>query len=139
MTIVGHIMQDASTLKTPPDEPRVPPRLSEPLRSINEMNSAIRRVRQHDRFLTSIRVIVYRGMEFQTCTITNLSTYGAGLDRTLGLHAGETVEISLLSGHRFGATVQWTLGRRCGVRFERPLSDTDPLVTEASKRRRLIA
>ena len=74
-----------------------------------------------------IRGLLYHGDRFQTTTIENLSSGGAGLNGAIGITPGDEVTIRLLDGREISGEVIWWLAGHCGVDFYTELKPDDPL------------
>jgi hypothetical protein len=63
---------------------------------------------------------------FQTVSILDFSTGDLQLQGAFGVATGDLIQIELLSGHRLGAEVVWSLGSRIGAAFTPVLSSDSP-------------
>jgi hypothetical protein len=93
--------------------------------------------RQHQRFPTSLRAILYCRGQFQTTAIYDLSQGGAGLTGAFGVMPNDGVILQLLDGRQIDATVRWWVQGRCGLVFKQPLAENDILIQQAGKRSRV--
>ena len=104
--------------------------LSSPRQSTSEAQDGERRSflkRKSARVDVHIRAILYGGSSFQSTVISDVSTDGAGLDGAAGIAPGDCVMIKLLDGREFTGTVAWWLDGKCGIKFDRRLSEDDPI------------
>jgi hypothetical protein len=92
--------------------------------------------RAHPRVPTSIRALVQHKSRFQTALIRNVSHGGVGLVGTLSAHAGDDIEIQLLSGRQYKGKIRWWCNGHCGIALREALADDDPLLRLARSRPR---
>lgn len=58
----------------------------------------------------------------------DISSGGIGMTRMPMVKVGESVAIEIACGRSFQGIVAWCKGEAAGIRFDRPLSPTDPLI-----------
>ena len=85
-------------------------------------------LRRHKRIPVTIRAVLYRKEKFEPVTIRDISAGGARLHGCDCLMYNDRIMIKLMSGRGLAARVRWWLGGACGVQFEIPLSELDPLL-----------
>ena len=83
--------------------------------------------RRIERIPVRIRGVLYHREHFQTTTIENISTGGAGLNGAVGVVPGNEVTIRLINGRELSGEVVWWLAGRCGISFHAELDANDPL------------
>jgi PilZ domain len=93
----------------------VPPALAE------DRSSARRSVRKH--------AILHCRDRVQTVLIRDISAGGMKVQNAFGLFAGDPVRIELLTRQTFEGTVAWSVPPYCGIRFNTPLREDNPLLT----------
>ena len=86
--------------------------------------------RAHARFAAAIPATLHGRGASQATIINDLSAGGAGLSTAIGIFANDRVEIELSDGRRIPGQVAWWIAGSCGVQFDHPLAETDPLLTE---------
>ena len=86
-----------------------------------------RLTRKSPRTEVQIRAILYSRNTFQSSVISDLSVDGAGLYGAAGIAPGDAVTIKLLNGRELFGKVVWWLDGKCGVEFDRPLRENDPI------------
>lgn len=105
--------------------------------SVTQTDNGDQKQRQHQRFPTSLRAILYCRGQFQTTAIHDLSQGGAGLTGAFGVMPNDGVILQLLDGRQIDATVRWWVQGRCGLVFIQPLAVNDTLIQQAGKRSRV--
>lgn len=85
-------------------------------------------LRRAPRHPVHIRALLHKGSSFQTTTITDLSSGGAGLESAVGIFPADMIEIELMDGRRIAGKVSWWLMGCCGVQFLEELASDDPLL-----------
>jgi PilZ domain len=70
----------------------------------------------------------------QSITIRDISAGGMKIQNAFGLAPGDTVRIELLTRRGFDGKVAWAVSPYCGIKFNTPLSETDPILTPAAPR-----
>jgi hypothetical protein len=91
-----------------------------------ERESANRRASR--RCSAKMRAIVHCRDRFQSVVIRDISPSGMKLENVLRLMPGDVVTIELLSSRSLVGTVVWSVASFCGIEFETPLVDNDPLI-----------
>jgi len=81
--------------------------------------------RRSRRRRTNIRAILSTATTFQSTTITDISTTGAGIKSATGVFPGDSVKLELLDGRVLPGTVVWWLMGACGIEFQNPISEDD--------------
>jgi hypothetical protein len=99
-------------------------------------SATIRVLRRHPRLPTQLRAILATDRGFQPTTIRDVSRGGVGLAGAIGLLPGDLVEVQLLTGQRYKGQLRWWCNGHCGVAFDTAISDQDPLLMLAERRRR---
>ena len=97
---------------------------AEPQPTAARTEQALRR--QHERRSAAVTALVHSHGRFQTVSILDFSTGGVQIQGAFGVAVGDQVVIELLSGHRLGARVAWSLGSRVGASFVPALSADSP-------------
>jgi hypothetical protein len=64
----------------------------------------------------------------QAIVIRDISAGGLKIQNGFGLIAGDHVKIELLTRRAFEGTVAWSVPPYCGIKFDAPLPDDDPLL-----------
>jgi len=64
----------------------------------------------------------------QTIVIRDISVGGMKIQNAFGLLTGDPVKIELLTRRVLDGTVAWSIPPYCGVKFNAPLSEDDPLL-----------
>jgi hypothetical protein len=64
----------------------------------------------------------------QAIVIRDISVGGMKIQNGFGLIAGDRVKIELLTRRVFEGTVAWSVPPYCGIKFDMPLEDDDPLL-----------
>jgi hypothetical protein len=70
----------------------------------------------------------------QSIIIRDISVGGMKIQNAFGLAPGDTVRIELLTRRAFEGKVAWSVSPYCGIKFNTPLSETDPLLKPAASR-----
>ena len=97
--------------------------------AIGNQTAGPRRLRRFDRQPVQIRAVLYCGDTFQTISIRDISTGGAGIDGCNCLMQNDKVTIKLLNGRCLDAHVRWWFAGVCGVQFVKQLKEADVLLT----------
>jgi hypothetical protein len=64
----------------------------------------------------------------QTVVIRDISAGGMKVQNAFGLIPGDVVKIELLTRRSFDGKVAWSVPPYCGIRFDKPMSESDPLL-----------
>jgi hypothetical protein len=75
--------------------------------------------------------IVHSHGRLQCAAVHDLSREGIKLDNAFGLTPGDAVTVELLSRRTLGGTVAWSVAAFCGIEFDRPLAEDDPVLADA--------
>lgn len=70
----------------------------------------------------------------QSIVIRDISTGGMKIQNAFGLAPGDVVRIELLTRRAFEGKVAWSISPFCGIKFNTPLSATDPIFAPAVPR-----
>ena len=89
-----------------------------------EKTGALRRV--HERRPAAIKALVHSHGRYQTVSIVDFSAGGVQMQGAFGVTTGDQIVIELLSGHKLGAKVAWSLGSRIGAKFVLALLPDSP-------------
>jgi len=65
----------------------------------------------------------------QTVLIRDISAGGVKIQNAFGLVAGDSVRLELLTRRAFEGTVAWCVAPYCGIKFNTPLAEDDPLLS----------
>ena len=98
--------------------------------------SGVRLFRSHERYTVNIRTLLHLRDRFQTTTIRNISIGGACLERAYAVLPGDHITLQLNNGRKLVARVIWWAYGRCGIAFESPLPESDPLLVEGATGRK---
>jgi PilZ domain len=98
----------------------------------NDIASNIRLLRHHERYSVNIRALLHLRDRFQTTTIRDISIGGANLEGAFAVVPGDRIVLQLNNYRTLNAEVKWWACGRCGIAFERALTDSDPLLIEGA-------
>jgi hypothetical protein len=93
--------------------------------------------RSFERHETSAHVILHSRSHFQSVAIFDISRGGIKLENAFGLMPGDAVTIELLPRRYLRGKVAWFVAPFCGVVFDNPLVEHDPLLARSRMARRL--
>ncbi|MCZ7594564.1 MAG: hypothetical protein M5U16_06320 [Hyphomicrobium sp.] len=74
--------------------------------------------------------LVYARGTRQCATIRSISRHGIRLDGAFGLEPGDAVTVELPSMPAIDGKVEWSVAAFCGIAFNSPLAETDPVLTD---------
>jgi hypothetical protein len=71
--------------------------------------------------------ILYSHDRMQSVLIRDISCGGMKIQNGFGLMPGDAVRIELLTRRSFEGTVAWSVPPYCGIKFNKPLGEDDPI------------
>ena len=87
--------------------------------------------RSFERHEPRTHAILHSRSHFQSVTIRDISRGGIKLENAFGLMPGDVVRIELLPRRHLQGKVAWSVASFCGVVFDNPLVEHDPLLTRS--------
>lgn len=87
---------------------------------VEERASERRALRKH--------AILHCRDQAQTVLIRDMSAGGMKVQNAFGLLPGDAVRVELLTRRTFEGTVAWSVPPYCGIKFNTPLAENDPLL-----------
>jgi len=102
-------------------------------------DTAGRGMRRFDRIPVHVPAVLYLGSKSQFTVIRDISPAGARLEGAAGVFPGDTIRLTLVTGHAKTANVRWWLNGSCGVAFTTLMDADDPFIARAIRHARKSA
>jgi PilZ domain-containing protein len=84
--------------------------------------------RRFERETIRKNAILYSHDRMQSVLIRDISCGGMKIQNAFGLMPGDATRIELLTRRCFEGTVAWSVPPYCGIKFDKPLTEDDPLL-----------
>jgi hypothetical protein len=84
--------------------------------------------RRFERETIRKNAILHSHDRMQSVLIRDISCGGMKIQNAFGLMPGDVISVELLTRRTFEGTVAWSVPPYCGIKFNTPLAEDDPLL-----------